>query len=1250
MKRVLRLFLATVLLVAIIGIAWLGMTQSGLRWAYSQAEPYLPDELNMRGLEGRLIGPITLTGLDYQQDGTLINAEQIIVDWQPAALLAAKIDISRLHVQSLNIVLPESEKTDQPFILPEINLPWRLALKDLVIDGVSVKQNEQTYGFQQIKLSATSLLSQVDIDELSITANSFSVTVNGELQPTQYYHHDLALSWQAALPSSAVIKGTGRLKGDIKMTRIKQQLSGPLQLTFDAELSNLLEQLNWQGKANVTAFDTEKLGTDWPAINGKLQIAGKGDLTTATLSGNVDGDYREYGPFDAGFTLQRLSDNSIQIDELMLHTPVTDTSLHARGQWMPGSDGGHVDVALNWQNLRWPLGDGVWFDSAIGSGWVEGNLHDYRAGLATDRPWPQAPPSFWYASADGNLDGLNVHSLRINALSGETLVKGKLDWTPHLTWQAQASASHIDPTSLFPKEFQWPGELTAKLTSSGRTENGQLIVEADITRLEGTLRGYPVSLRSRLGWRSGGHNSGLDISTFDFHSGGSRVTARGRVGETLKLDWDITATDLAELYPHAHGQLQAKGQLSGPRETPKIDATINGKALSLPGYNIGNVDAVLAVDLFRWQDVNIKLAAQTLKLNDYVLQSLNIDADSHHLQVKVVSDTETALVALKGDATETGWRGQIERADIESRHFAAWQLKAPAALTLNKKDFALETLCLHSNQAGKFCASLQRQNEKWKGLLEMDKLPLMVFSTWLPAGMELSGVANGRAELELEAPDKLSAHARIDLPPGDASYPLLEGEGARWEYDSGHVEISVNEQGVTATSDLDLTSGEQFHSQFALPGANLLALDDEHQPLKASARITSQRLRLIEILVPDIYDVRGEVDLNMSATGTLAQPKLSGQFNLLNGSLQIPKLGLTINQINLKSQSDAFEKFNFILDAQSGEGNLTIQGQTTLDRKAGWPTEASVKAKEFEISRIPEARVLVSPDLQIKLQKRTIDIRGDVRIPYAKLQPKDLSSAAKTSKDAVIIASQEEIEETWAINTQVRVTLGENVTFYGFGFDGRFDGSVLLKDQPGQLTKATGEIGIPEGRYQAYGQQLDIEHGRLIFTGGPANNPGLDLRAVRHVNEVTAGLRVRGNLSQPQIELFTIPAMGQTDALSYLLLGRPIENTSEEEGNTMATTALALGMSGGNELGRKISDVIGVDEVRVDSSSSSSNSEQASLTVGHYLSPKLYVSYGLGLVEAFNTFTVRYKLSEKWQLVGESGENTGADVLYIIER
>lgn len=82
-------------------------------------------------------------------------------------------------------------------------------------------------------------------------------------------------------------------------------------------------------------------------------------------------------------------------------------------------------------------------------------------------------------------------------------------------------------------------------------------------------------------------------------------------------------------------------------------------------------------------------------------------------------------------------------------------------------------------------------------------------------------------------------------------------------------------------------------------------------------------------------------------------------------------------------------------------------------------------------------------------------------------------------------------------------------------------------------------------------------------------------------------------------------------------------------------------------LGKRIASRFGLEEARIESDGSL---DEASLVVSKYLSPKLYVSFGIGLFEPVNTFRIRYLLSDKWSLQAESGPGTSADALYTIER
>ena len=124
--------------------------------------------------------------------------------------------------------------------------------------------------------------------------------------------------------------------------------------------------------------------------------------------------------------------------------------------------------------------------------------------------------------------------------------------------------------------------------------------------------------------------------------------------------------------------------------------------------------------------------------------------------------------------------------------------------------------------------------------------------------------------------------------------------------------------------------------------------------------------------------------------------------------------------------------------------------------------------------------------------------------------------------------------------------------------------------------------------------------------------------------------------------------MTQSEQLAYLLMGRPLGQVQPQEGDRLANAATALGLKGGNMLAKKIAARYGLEEARIESDDGSL--EQASLVVGKYLSPKLYVAYGIGLFDPVNTFRIRYLLSDKWTLQAETGAGTSADALYTIER
>jgi len=144
-----------------------------------------------------------------------------------------------------------------------------------------------------------------------------------------------------------------------------------------------------------------------------------------------------------------------------------------------------------------------------------------------------------------------------------------------------------------------------------------------------------------------------------------------------------------------------------------------------------------------------------------------------------------------------------------------------------------------------------------------------------------------------------------------------------------------------------------------------------------------------------------------------------------------------------------------------------------------------------------------------------------------------------------------------------------------------------------------------------------------------------------------AGLNIKGTLKSPETTIYSDPPMGQSEALAYILLGHPLGQASPQEGNLLANAANSLGLKGGNLVAKKLAARYGLEEARIESTG---GLKEASLVVGKYLSPRLYVTYGLGLFEPISTFRIRYILGREWTLQAEQGTETGADFLYTVER
>ena len=102
--------------------AWLVGTESGLHTAWRIGSSLVPDDVQIRAVRGRLVGPLVLDGVTFENADLRVRVERIELEWKPTALLRRTFHVDRLHASGIDAVrLPRgpAPADDAPFRLPE---------------------------------------------------------------------------------------------------------------------------------------------------------------------------------------------------------------------------------------------------------------------------------------------------------------------------------------------------------------------------------------------------------------------------------------------------------------------------------------------------------------------------------------------------------------------------------------------------------------------------------------------------------------------------------------------------------------------------------------------------------------------------------------------------------------------------------------------------------------------------------------------------------------------------------------------------------------------------------------------------------------------------------------------------------------------------------------------------------------------------------------------------------------------------
>lgn len=1219
-KRTLLALAALVLLLLFLVAASLSLlaTESGSRWVLARVPGLTLDNFN-----GRLAGAWRADRLSWDQPGQQVQLLDVDFAWSPSCLLRMTLCLDRLHADKVILQFAPStaaQGSKEPVQLPDLKLPISLVLGDIQIGSVQLDGADQV---QNLQLNAHWNAQGLQIDSLKGQRDAISLDLHGQLQPGGQW--PLTVDGTVQLPA---VDGQPwqlalNIQGDLLQTlELKGRSSGYLDADVSGQVQLLASELPARLHIDSQRFKAGHALPDTLVLN-SLQLDAKGDLQAGY---QIDGSASlpaEQGP--VALQLRgRVDAKGADIAGLNLTAnPEQRLAVTGHLDWQQGLA---ADARIDWQDFPWHRLYPQVAEPAVSlqrfTGEVSYRDGNYLGNFSSALKGPAG--DFTVVSPfSGNLREVFLPQLSVQAGQGKAEGHLNLQFAQGIGWDTALDLSALDPAYWV---AQLPGTLAGPLRSKGQFNDGHLQAQADID-LKGRLRGQPAALQAKVE----GAGEQWTLGALVVRLGDNKINGSASLQQRLAGRIDLDLPRLGQLWPDLQGRVKGRIDVAGTLAAPQGQVSLQGQQLGQADNRLQMLDLQARLDAA--QRANVDLTASGIQAGDTALGTLTAKGQGslqkQQLQLDLKGPQLVLALGLDGGLDRGNWRGRLASGDVQAGG-QDWRLQNPATLQrLANGQIDFGAHCWLSGQAS-LCGDDQRLAPEPRLRYHLKQFPLDSLAQWLPKDLGWKGQLNADVQLDLPAS---GPKGRVTV---DASGGTLRiSDNGQW--------LDFPYQALRLDSNL---TPRRVDAQVRFQGGKLgdLQLDAQidplakDKPLSGSFSLQGLDLSVARPFVPMVERLNGHLQGNGRLGGSLLAPQVNGEVDLRDGEVAGGQLPVSLQALQLQARitGESMQLNGTWKSGEKGQGNLG----GSLDWAQGLAMNIDLKGTSLPVTVEPYATLEVTPALNVHMSGGRLAVSGNVAIPKGSILVRELPpSTVKVSDDAVIVGTQTEEGKTpLAIAMDINVDVGQDkLTFNGFGLTANLVGRVHIGDN----LDTRGELNLKDGRYAAYGQRLTIRRARLFFAG-PLDQPYLDIEAVRQVDDVVAGIRLTGSAEQPTSEVFAEPAMSQEQALSYLVLGRPLSTTGEDN-NLLAQAALGLGLAGSSSLTGSVAKDLGIQDFQLDTSGSGTTTN---VVASGKITDKLSLRYGVGVFEPANTITLRYLLSKKVYLEVAGGVASSLDIFY----
>jgi len=413
---------------------------------------------------------------------------------------------------------------------------------------------------------------------------------------------------------------------------------------------------------------------------------------------------------------------------------------------------------------------------------------------------------------------------------------------------------------------------------------------------------------------------------------------------------------------------------------------------------------------------------------------------------------------------------------------------------------------------------------------------------------------------------------------------------------------TLNEQGLKANASFVLPA-EASAKPFRIAIAR-------QKPMRGQFFASGEVRPLWELLIGGERALAGFVRTEGTVSGTLADPRASGNITVDRGRFDDGGTGLSLRDVTLRASFT--EDLVDVTEAKGVDGHggqVSGQGRMSLLREGASNFRLDLKGfrlidnematasatGQATINRAADGKVKLTGDLVID----RADVAADPPTPSG-VVAMDVKEINRPDDLPAVLPATARRGDGWALDVKLRAP--RRVFLRGRGLDVELS----LDAHVGGTTARpdlTGTAHVVRGDYDFAGKRFEFDDRSVVYLSTRPANIRLQLDATREDPSLTVTVRIRGTAERPEITLVSSPSLPNDEVLAKVLFERSASQLSPVEAAQLASALSALAGGGGFDVIGNLRNFAGLDRLAF------GGNEQSGVTVsgGKYLTDDVYL-------------------------------------------